>query len=334
MPEVMLSAFAPTLLAMLKIFCVALIAGFLVRRRVIGKDHIQGLTIITVDAFLPCLIFSNIIVYFKPQEFSIWWVLPLSAIVMNGAGIGIGALLFKNELPEKRNMLPLAGIQNSGYLVLPMGAVLFPQQFDQFSLYVFLFILGQSPLIWSVGKYMTTAAPDAPLHWQDLITPPLMATIGALLFIMTGLREVLPYPGQTAPFNLIVTCYTIFMDAIVLLGEATVPAAIFILGGVLGGITFTIQPYFSDTLRVLMIKFAILPMLTLFIVHATGLSGKYPLLSDFFIIQSAAAPAITIMLQIKKYGGDEQKIGSILIASYGICLLMLPFWTAVWNVVK
>jgi malate permease and related proteins len=331
MSEVMLAAFTPTFLAMLKIFFIALIAGFLVRRRVIGQDHIQGLTVITIDAFLPCLIFSNIIVHFRPQEFSIWWVLPLSAIVMNGMGIGLGALLFRNELPAKQNMLPLAGIQNSGYLVLPMGAVLFPKQFDLFSLYVFLFILGQNPLIWSVGKYMTTAAPDTRLHWQGLITPPLMATLTALVFILTGLRGILPYPSQGDSSGLIVTFYTIFMDAIVLLGKATVPSATFILGGILGGISFTLKPYIADTLRVIFIKLAAVPVITLSIVYATGLGNSHPLLSEFFIIQSAAAPAISIMLQIKKYGGDEQKVGSILLASYAVCLITLPFWTAVWQ---
>lgn len=334
MPDAMLSAFTPTFLAMLKIFFIALIAGFLVRKRIVGKDHIQGLTIITVDAFLPCLIFSNIIVHFKPQDFSIWWVLPISAIVMNGMGIGLGALLFRKELPLKRNMLPLAGIQNSGYLVLPMGAVLYPEQFNLFSLYVFLFILGQSPLIWSVGKYMTTAPPDTRLHWQGLITPPLMATLAALVFISTGLREILPYPSQGNPSGLIVTFYTIFMDAVVLLGEATVPSATFILGGILGSIAFTLKPYLADTLRVILVKLAAVPVITLSIVYVIGLDKTHPLLSDFFIIQSAAAPAISIMLQIKKYGGDEQKVGSILLASYAVCLITLPFWTAIWKCLK
>jgi predicted permease len=215
-----------------------------------------------------------------------------------------------------------------------MGAVLFPDQFDLFSLYVFLFILGQNPLIWSVGKFMTTASPDTRLRWRDLITPPLMATLTALLFILTGLREMLPYPNQVESAGLILPFYTIFMDAVVLLGEATVPSATFILGGILGSIPFTFKPYLADTLRVIFVKLAAVPVITLSIIYAIGFGKSHPLLSDFFIIQSAAAPAISIMLQIKKYGGDEQKTGSILLASYAVCLITLPFWTAVWQCLK
>jgi len=36
------------------------------------------------------------------------------------------------------------------------------------------------------------------------------------------------------------------------------------------------------------------------------------------------------MLQINRYGGDdEQKVGSILLVSYGFCMVTLPVWVAV-----
>jgi len=39
----------------------------------------------------------------------------------------LGALFFWGELPGKKNMLALAGIHNAGYLILPIGTVLFPE---------------------------------------------------------------------------------------------------------------------------------------------------------------------------------------------------------------
>lgn len=54
-------------------------------------------------------------------------------------------------------MIPLASIQNAAYLILPLGAVLCPQQFEQFSVYVFLFVMGQSIPIWTIGKQLTTS---------------------------------------------------------------------------------------------------------------------------------------------------------------------------------
>jgi len=160
MIDTFLHSFATTFLSMLKIFLVMITAGLLVRKRVLTPEHIKGLTAATVDVFLPCMTFYSIMTNLRPGEFDIWWILPVVAWVMALGGMGLAALFFARELPQKRNMLSLSGIHNAAYLVLPLGALLYPDRFDLFSLYVFLFLTGQTPIIWSIGKYMTTAAPD------------------------------------------------------------------------------------------------------------------------------------------------------------------------------
>jgi hypothetical protein len=37
------------------------------------------------------------------------------------------------------------------------------------------------------------------------------------------------------------------------------------------------------------------------------------------------------MLQINRYGGDEQLAGSMMILSLIVCLPAIPFWLALWN---
>jgi predicted permease len=328
MPEIFITAFGSTFGSMLKIFFIILIAGVLIRKNVLSQENLQGLAVATVDVFLPCMIFSKMLTALKPGEFDIWWVLPLTAAAMIVVGLGVGALSFFRQLPERLNMLPLISIQNSGYLVLPIGAVLFPDQFDLFSLYVFLFILGQTPFVWSIGKYMLTAVPDTRLEWKGLVTPPLAATVLALALVFTGLRDVLFSPDET---SLLSASVVGLLEAVRLLGDATVPLALFVLGGVLGSISFRLQPYRWDAVRVMAVKLFIIPVITLAVVHRAGLGESYPLLAVFFVIQSAAPPAAVLILQIKKYGGDEQKIGSILLVSYLVCLITLPLWVAVWK---
>ncbi|MFW6011324.1 MAG: AEC family transporter, partial [Desulfosalsimonas sp.] len=119
-----------------------------------------------------------------------------------------------------------------------------------------------------------------------------------------------------------------------LLGQATVPLAIFILGGVLGSIVFKLRPFLWDTIRVVSIKFILLPLLTIIIVYFSGIAESNPLLAVFFIIQSSSAPAIALVLQVKKYGGDEQKTGSIILVSYLVCLVMMPVWVAIWSLIS
>jgi malate permease and related proteins len=324
--------FGTTFLSMLKILFIILIAGGCVRKSIITQDHLAGLSTATVEVFLPCLIFTNILFGLKPDEFDIWWVIPVVAIIMTGVGFALVALFFFRELPAKMNMLPIGFIHNSGYLVLPIGAVLYKDQFELFSVYVFLFILGQNPIMWSVGKYLATADPTSRGSWKDLVTTPLMAILLSLVITLSGVRSLIIMPESEMHF--LVKMINGLLEAMKLLGEATVPVALFVLGGMLGGISFKIRPYVWDTVRVLTVKLIFIPLVTLWVLHYFKVGDAYALLAVFLVIQAAAAPAVSIMLQIKRYGGDEQKVGSILLVSYAACMVTLPLWVAVWEILK
>jgi len=318
-----------TFLAMLKIFLVMLAAGVLVRKKVLTPVHIQGLTAATVDVFLPCMTFRSILTQLKPGEFTIWWVLPLAAVVMMLLGMALCALFFVGELSEKKNMIPIAGIHNAAYMVLPLGALLFPGQFALLSLYVFLFLLGQSPIIWSIGKYMTTAVRGSRFRWKDLLTPPLVSALIALLLVFSGIRDIL-LPSGNPPDG---SFMDVILSALKLLGDATVPVALFVLGGVLGLSNIRTGSIKWDSIRVMLVKYLLLPAITLGVVYVLGIDKKNPLLATFLIIQSSAPPAIAIILQVNKYGGDEQKVGSVVLLAYLACLISMPFWLSVWNIV-
>lgn len=333
MTDIFIQTFSSTFLSMLKIFFIVLLAGILIRKKVLSQDNLHGLSVATVDVFLPCLSFTSILTNFRPGEFDIWWVLPASGILITAAGMLLGWFFFFREFPEKRNMVPLAGVQNAGFLILPLGAILFPDQFQQFSVYVFLFVIGQSLPIWTISKLMTTAEPDTRFQWKDMITPPLVATLLAIAIVFARLHPLFfvpPAPDTAGPLN---TALATIFDAVQLIGEATVPLAIFILGGVLGSITLKLRPYIRDVIRVVSIKLILLPLLTMAAVHLSGIGETIPLLAVFFVIQSSSAPAIVLLLQVKKYGGNEQKIGSILLVSYLACLVMMPTWVSVWNLI-
>ena len=134
--NVFLSAF----LAMIKMLFIVLIAFIAVRKNFVPNQMIQDLSIITINIFLPCLILSNILNNFRPKEFTLWWTLPLISVVIAITGFLLGILVFYKDLSWKKNLLPLASFQNAAFLVLPVGAVLFPERFDLFSLYVFLYV--------------------------------------------------------------------------------------------------------------------------------------------------------------------------------------------------
>lgn len=158
----------------------------------------------------------------------------------------------------------------------------------------------------------------------------MVSTLLAITCVSLGLHSLFVAEGVQSGGIIITFLSTIFV-AMQLIGTATAPLAILILGGVLGSNTLRFLSYLFDALRVLAIKFVLLPFFTLLTVLFFSIGATNPLLAIFFVIESSSAPAIAITLQVKKYGGDEQKIGSILVLTYLACLIMLPFGIATWT---
>ena len=307
-----------TLLAILKIFLVIFLAGFLVRRKILTDDMVTALTKATIVLFLPCLILDKILTSLSPAEFPLWWTLPLISIVMALAGLALAALVFFRELPEKRSMLAVASMQNAGYLILPIGAALYPNQFDEFALYVSLFIVGFNPILWSIGKFLATNGAPRSANWRGLLNPPLVACLSAIALVLTGVNRLIPTP---------------VLETIELVGQGAVPVATVVLGAMLGGMTLRLRPHLWDAARAMTVKYGLLPALTVAVLSATDIGTTNPLLARFLVLQAASAPAVGLILQVRAYGGDEQKVGTVMLLSYILCVFSMPVWLAVWEMV-
>ncbi len=304
--------------AMLRIFIIMLIAGFLVRRKIITQEQIAALSKFTVIILLPSLIFSNNLLHFYPENDKTWWVLPLLGVGMIIGGLAIASVFYFPDWKKNKNMLPLSSMQNAAYLVLPIVQILYPDDFPQYALYVFLFILGVTPLMWSLGKVLITSSTesDYPFKIKNLLTPPLIANLLSISIVLSSLRSFIP---------------KVFIDSTELLGKGAVPVATFILGATLGSISFRKKPPLIDIIRVNIVKFIFIPAASIFLLYYFKIYQSNPILANLIVIQSAAAPATSLILQVKAYGGNTQKVGSMMLIAYIICLFAMPLWMAYWN---
>lgn len=317
--EVFYGSFNSTLFAVLKIFIIILAAGIIIRRQIMTSENLSVLSKSVVLVFLPCLIFSNIIKNFNPSAFGIWYVLPLSAVILVAAGLVLAFVLFAGKFSSKKDMFAVSSMQNAGYFILPLGDVLFKDQLPLFRLYCFLFILGISPILWSVGKYLISGGSKEKFSIKQLITPPLAANILALAIVFSGASKYVP---------------TVLMDSAELLGKAAVPVATFVLGGVLGGVSLKFKGYITDAVKVIFIKMFAVPALTIAFLWWTGVFYQYPLLESFLVLQASSAPATSIMLQVKHYGGNENKVGSVVLLNYIIAIVSVPLFSGIWTAIR
>lgn len=315
MISIFTNSFATTFQAVFQILLIALAAGILIRRNILTQEQLKAISAIGVRVLLPCLIFTNIIINFEPAKLKIWPIIPLSAVLMVGIGLLFAAILFWPNLNEKKYLFAPAALQNAGYLILPLGKFLYPDQFELFAMYTFLYILGISPLLWSLGKYLVSSLPDEKPSIKGLFTPPFVANIAAILIVLFKLKGFVP---------------DVVLNSANLLGTAAVPVATFVLGAVLGSISFSIKSYVADVIKVLAVRLILVPIVTILILLITGLYKNYPLLCNLLVLQSSSSPATALILQVKHYGGKEQQLGSILLLSYIACIITIPFWLAIW----
>jgi predicted permease len=183
----MASIFGQTFLSvsegLLVIFFIAGISAVLTYKKVITQETIDGFSKLVVRIFLPFLIFYTVTTEFDPSTQLYWWKIPLAAIALPSVGLLISWILFANTAREKKSYFPLATMQNAAYLILPIGEVVYPDQFDEFSLICFLVVLGLSPFMWTVGKLLLTNDKRKGPGIKKLITPPFVANVLSIVLV-------------------------------------------------------------------------------------------------------------------------------------------------------
>jgi len=308
-PPLFAAGFQTVFFSMLRIVVVALFAGFLVRRRVIRSEDIDTLSRITIHVLLPCLILTSLITRLDTASTPLWWILPLASMAMNLGGLFFGWILFGRTTRHHPELIAMCGIQNSAYLVLPVGQALFPATFDTFAAYCFLFVIVNTPVHWSFGVRLVGG--KGKIHLKEMVNPPLVASLAGITIALSGLSPHVP---------------SLALDATSLLGSATIPLATFILGATLGEVRLKSLPPWHRLLGLTSIKFALIPLATWGCIAAFHLADHSPLIASLCMIQASAAPATNLILQARAYNGRTEIIGGAMLVCYAACLLAIPFW--------
>lgn len=310
------STFVPVFKAVLAIFLIAIASGILVRRNIIKQSDIQSMSHITIVVLLPSLFFSKIISSFNPSSFAYWWLLPLVAFAMIGLALGMALIMFYRKRKQKKAIMAVASFMNANYMVLPIATMLYTADLDEFLTYCFLFILGVSTALWSVGKYMVTTGENEKIKLKEMINPPLIASLGSILIVLLGGAPFIP---------------SFIMIPIDFIGQAAIPLATIVLGATLGAISVRQLPPFSDIVRVVGIKLFLMPALVILLLFWTQWLGNYPLIADLLVLQASVAPATLLIVQVRKYGGNAQEVGSMMLINYLVCLITIPGWLTLWR---
>ncbi len=301
--------------AVLEIFLLAAIGYFLVKKNILKDAGLDTLSRLVVEVTLPVLIFCRLIQEFSFSAYPNWWIFPLISIAITILGLAAGLIsagFVTKGQQQKMQFLSLVTFQNSGYLPLALVVTLLPPaQAGPMLIYLFLFLLGFNLVMWSAGVYMLTLSTGKKFEMVSLFSPPVAATLFSLLIVLLGLNTLMP---------------ALIMRPLKMIGDCTLPLAMFVVGGNLAQIHLHRLDKKAIILLALM-KLVILPALGLWLVVAFKLPALIGLL---IVMQLAAPPATSLSVIMRHYKKEDLLISQGIFFGHILALVTLPLFLGLY----
>jgi len=309
-------SYATILSATVPVFLIVAIGFLMHRRGMLGERMEVGVMRLGLNFLIPCLILTLIPGNSALQTASsaIWavglgfvlivigflsaWAFGRSSMMRRGGGL--------------RTFAISAGIQNYGFLPLPIALELFPNNSGPSGL-VFVFGIGVELAMWTVGLAILSGR----VGWRSAINGPFLAVVVALTLNYTGAYTLIP---------------GVIATAMEMMGRCAVPMSILMIGATMG--RFFQRNIFHDALRTSLVS------LLVRIVFSAGIflwCARYLPISDDFrkllVIQAAMPAAIFPIILARLYGGRPQVAIQVVLSTSIVSMISSPLviaWGLRW----
>lgn len=287
-------------LTQIGIFLILICLGILTMKVKIFDSHsLEAVSKLVIQVSLPSYIFINAISSATRQSLIDSLIVVPIAIILYVLFIIVSAIIEKVfRLQNNRKKVFRASLifGNIGFMGIPLVTALYP---DTALLYVSVFTIVDQVIFWTYGVLLTQPVTDSrqrisPANLKNLLSPPLLAIVLAIIFIMTGIHipEVLS-------------------SALAAIGNTSMPLALVYIGGVL--CTSDIRPVLKcgELYAGIIIKMIILPVVCYLFMTSMGITGDMAGTLAFII----ALPGIEMVPMLAKANGSD--------GDYAVCAIMI-----------
>lgn len=297
-----------------QIFLLGAIGYFLVKKEILGESGLDNLSRLTLDITLPVMIFCQLVSGFSFSRYPDWWLYPLLSVLITAAGLGLGIAgsIFIRGQQHKLQFISLVAFQNSGYLPLALvGALLPAAQAEPVFIYLFLFLLGFNLVMFSFGVYLLAFSRQGKFELASLFSPPVVAVAVSLLLVHFGLPRFIP---------------DFIMKPLKMVGDCTLPLAMFVVGGNIAQIHFG---------RVEKKGMVLLVLTKLVLLPAAGLAAllyfRLPELLGFLLLVQLAMPsATTLSVIVRHYKKDDLLVSQGIFCTHLASIVTLPVFLSLY----
>jgi predicted permease len=289
---------------------------------------------LTVDLLMPCLIFDRVLrtdAFADPQNL---WLPPLLGFGLVALGVlfGLGIILLPRVLSgmetwkQQRTFAGSLGIYNYGFIPIPLVMALWPDD-DRTLGVLFVQNLGAEIAVWTIVLAAFIGKIDGK-SLRHVINGPSLAIVASVLLNLLGNSRWIP----VAFHEHIVPCFDFLLLAIHLLGAASIPLSILLIGAVFAEHFHReeIKGRLPTTLKIacwsILIRLVLLPVI--FISLAVWLPCTMEI-KRVLVIHGAMGSAIFPMVLAKHYGGDPKTAFDTILSNSLFSILTLPIWVAI-----
>jgi predicted permease len=280
----------------------------------LSEEGTNALSNLVMEITLPVLIFCQLVKDFSFARYPNWWIFPLISIAITALGLAVGGVfsIFIKGAQQKAQFLSLVAFQNSGYLPLALIAAIFaPQKSQVLFIYLFLFLMGFNLVMFSLGVHIISFHKNKRFELASLFSPPVIAILFSLIFIYLGLGRFVP---------------EVFYKPLRLVGDCTLPLALFVVGAGLAQVRLT---HIDKKVVVLLTfgKLIVLPALGLWFV----LQFKIPeLIALLILIQLAMPSATSLSVIVRHYKKEDFFISQGIFFSHILSLFSIPLFLSLY----
>ena len=200
-----------------------------------------------------------------------------------------------------------AGVQNFGYLVIPLVEALY----DRETLGVlFIHNLGVEIAMWSVGVWVLSRK-SGEASWRRLISTPAIAVITSGLLNLVHAKEWMP---------------SVVIKSLHILGQSAIPVALLLTGATIYDqlcLGSRERPQYGALTMTLVARIIVLPVLILTFARWLPMP---PALRNVIVLQAAMPAAMMPVVICRMYNADSRFSVQIILASTALGLVTIPLW--------
>ncbi|MEC9037283.1 MAG: AEC family transporter [Verrucomicrobiota bacterium] len=283
------------------------------RLKILSKESDNSLVRLTLNLLFPAFIINHILGNPKLTDTS-------SIVAATGTGfffliLSIGICFYlskflKSTSEQRRAFAVTAGLQNYGFIPIPIIYALFPESSVGIIGILLMHSIGVEIALWTAGVMMLSGSQKG--GWKRLLNTPLITTIACLIANASGtgnwLHEKLEGTSK-------------------MLGDCAIPLSLLLIGATIYDLLNdsdgkkTTESRTREAILATGLRMIILPALILLFAKFSPISAE---LKKVLVIQAAMPAAVFPIILTKQYGGDTETAVRIVITTTLISIISIP----------